>query len=273
MANHEEVNKRMDILLMKNMNNIQNKLLVLSNKGGVGKSTVAVNMAVYLSKKGFKVGLLDADIHGPSVARMLGFEGKKLENGPDGIIPIEASPGLVAVSMAGVLGSNDTPVIWRGPMKMVAIKQFLAEVDWGVRDYLIIDAPPGTGDEPLSICQLIKDLTGAIIVTTSQEIALLDSRKCINFLKELKVPIAGIIENMSSLVCPKCGENINIFSSGGAEKTAKDMGIPFLGRLPFEPEIVKGADKGKAFIETHPKSEATKVLKNICDSISEKKQK
>ncbi len=267
MANKEEVNKQMDILLKSNMNKIQNKILVLSNKGGVGKSTVSVNVAVCLSKKGLKVGLLDADIHGPSVARMLGFEGKKLQNGPNGIVPYEASPGLVAVSMAAVLGNIDTPVIWRGPMKAVAIKQFLAEVDWGARDYLIIDSPPGTGDEPLSICQLIKDLNGAIVVTTSQEVALLDSRKCINFLRELKIPIIGIVENMSSLLCPKCGEKIDVFSSGGAENTARDMGIPFLGGIPFDPEIVKSSDKGELLVETHPESKAVNVFNNICDSI------
>jgi len=186
--NKENESKRLEVLLNKNMAQITAKILVLSNKGGVGKSSVAVNIAVGLSKKGAKVGLLDADIHGPSTAKMLGFGGQRLAASQDGIIPYQVNPNLKVVSMAALLESVDAPVVWRGPMKMGVLRQFLAEAEWGKLDYLVIDSPPGTGDEPLSICQLIKDLTGAIIVTTPQDIALLDSRKCVGFYASFPCP-------------------------------------------------------------------------------------
>jgi len=268
---NKEINElqKMEELLAKNMQQITSKILVLSNKGGVGKSFVAVNIAVGLSKKGAKVGLLDADIHGPSVAMMLGFEGKKLSYTQNGIAPYPVTPNLVAISMASFIDNTDTPVVWRGPLKMSALRQFLAEVDWGKRDYLIVDSPPGTGDEPLSICQLIRDLTGAIIVTTPQDIALLDSRKCVSFLRQLSTPIFGILENMSGLTCPHCGKNIDLFKSGGGEKAAKELGVPFLGRIPFDPRIVETTDNGKSFIELYPDSEPGKILDKICSSIDE----
>ena len=262
--------KRLETLLARNMAQITAKILVLSNKGGVGKSFVAVNIAVCLSRKGAKVGLLDADMHGPSIAKMLGFEGKILPAGPNGISPYSVNPNLGAISMASFLESVDTPVIWRGPLKMSALRQFLAEVDWGKRDYLIVDSPPGTGDEPLSVCQLIHDLTGAIIVTTPQDIALLDSRKCVSFLRQLSTPILGILENMSGLICPHCGAKIDIFKSGGGEKAAKELNVPFLGRIPFDPHIVETSDNGKSFIEAYPDSEAAKILDRICSSVDEK---
>ncbi|MEW6040312.1 MAG: Mrp/NBP35 family ATP-binding protein [Elusimicrobiota bacterium] len=271
--NKDDELKRLEVLLARNMTQITAKILVLSNKGGVGKSSVAVNLAVALSKRGAKVGLLDADMHGPSVAKMLGFEGKRLQGGQNGISPYPVNPNLVAISMASFLENVDTPVVWRGPLKMGALRQFLAEVDWGKLDYLVIDSPPGTGDEPLSVCQLIRDLTGAIIVTTPQDIALLDSRKCVSFLRQLSTPIFGILENMSGLICPHCGKNIDLFKSGGGEKAAKELNIPFLGRIPFEPRIVESTDNGKSFIEVYPGSEATKVLEKICSSIDEKIRK
>ena len=235
--NKENELKRLETLLVRNMAQINAKILVLSNKGGVGKSFVAVNIAVCLSRKGANVGLLDADMHGPSIAKMLGFEGKILSAGQNGISPYPVNPNLGAISMASFLESVDTAVIWRGPLKMNVLRQFLAEADWGKRDYLIVDSPPGTGDEPLSICQLISDLTGAIIVTTPQDVALLDSRKCVSFLRQLSTPILGILENMSGLICPHCGTKIDIFKSGGGEKAAKELNVPFLGRIPFDPHI------------------------------------
>ncbi len=262
--------KRLESLLARNMAQIRYKILILSNKGGVGKSSVAVNIAVCLSRKGKKVGLLDADMHGPSIPKMLGFEGKRLPAGQNGISPYQVNPNLVAVSMASFLENADTPVIWRGPLKMSALRQFLAEVNWGNLDYLIIDSPPGTGDEPLSVCQLIHNLTGAIIVTTPQDVALLDSRKCVSFLKQLSVPIFGILENMSGLTCPHCGKNIDIFKSGGGEKSAKELNVPFLGRVPFDPHIVETTDNGKPFIELYPDSEAAKVIEKICNLIDGK---
>ncbi len=265
--------KRIEAFLARNMAQISAKILVLSNKGGVGKSAVAVNLAVCLSRRGAKVGLLDADIHGPSIAKMLGFEGKKLSANPLGIFPHPVNPNLSAFSIASLFENPDEPTIWRGPLKMAALKQFLAEVNWGKLDYLIIDSPPGTGDEPLSICQLIPELSGAIIVTTPQDIALLDSRKCVGFLRQLSVPIFGILENMSGLTCPQCGAKIYLFKSGGGEKAAKELNVLFLGRIPFDPRIVEASDSGKTFIETCPGSEATKVLVNICRLIDEKVRK
>jgi ATP-binding protein involved in chromosome partitioning len=269
----EEELKRLQELLAKNMARISAKILVLSNKGGVGKSVVAVNMAVCLSRKGARVGLVDADMHGPSVPKMLGFEGKKMRAGPLGISPFPVNSNLGVISMSSLLESPDVPIIWRGPLKMNALKQFLAEVNWGERDYLIVDSPPGTGDEPLSVCQLIRDLTGAIIVTTPQDVALLDSRKCVSFLRELSTPIFGILENMSGMKCPHCGKDIFLFKTGGGEKAAREFGIPFLGRIPFDPRIVESTDDGKPFVEAYPDSEASKVIEKICRSIDEKVRK
>ena len=259
--------KKLDEQLKQNMSKIKHKILVLSNKGGVGKSLVAVNLACSLSEKGFKVGILDADLHGPSVAKMLGFEGKKLQGTSEGIIPMSVSPNLIAVSMASLIETSDMPLIWRGPLKMMALKQFLGEVEWGNLDYLIIDSPPGTGDEPLSICQLIPELEGGVIVTTPQEVALLDSRKCINFLKNLNIPILGIIENMSGLKCPHCGKNIDLFKSGGGEKVALEFNIPFLGKIPIDINMVNSSDEGKPYIFQYKNSETAQIFNKIVELI------
>ena len=259
--------KKLDEKLKQNMSQIQHKILVLSNKGGVGKSLVAVNLACSLNEKGFKVGILDADLHGPSVAKMLGFEGRKLQGSSEGIIPMRISPNLMAISMAFLIETSDAPLIWRGPLKMMALKQFLGEVEWGALDYLIVDSPPGTGDEPLSICQLIPELEGGIIVTTPQKVALLDSRKCINFLKNLNIPILGIIENMSGLKCPHCGKNIDLFKSGGGEKTAEEFKIPFLGKIPIDIDMVNSADEGKPYISQYKNSKTAQVFNKIVEGI------
>ena len=263
----KKTENNLDEKLKNNMANIKHKILVLSNKGGVGKSSIAINLACSLSEKGFKVGILDADLHGPSVAKMLGFEGKRLQGSPEGIIPMSVSPNLVAVSMASLTETSDAPLIWRGPLKMMALKQFLGEVEWGTLDYLIIDSPPGTGDEPLSICQLIPELEGGIIVTTPQKVALLDSRKCINFLKNLKIPILGIIENMSGLKCPYCGKNIDLFKSGGGEKAALEFNLPFLGKIPIDINIVNSTDEGKPYIFQYKNSETAQILNKIVQLI------
>ncbi|MBN1384837.1 MAG: Mrp/NBP35 family ATP-binding protein [Elusimicrobia bacterium] len=259
--------KRLEILLEKNMSRIKSKILVLSNKGGVGKSAVAVNIAVCLSMKGKKVGLLDADIHGPSVAKMLGFEGKKLSFDSSGLSPYKVNNNLFAVSIASLLETPDSPVIWRGPLKMGVLKQFLAEVNWGQLDFLVVDLPPGTGDEPLSICQMIKDIKGAIVVTTPQDVALLDSRKCVSFLKQLSIPILGILENMSGFTCPHCNKEIELFKIGGGEKASAELGVPFLGKIPFELNIVSSSDEGTPFIEKYPQSKSAAAIKNICDKL------
>jgi Mrp family chromosome partitioning ATPase len=263
----KRVENNLDEKLKRNMSQIKHKILVLSNKGGVGKSLVAVNLACSLSEKGFKVGILDADLHGPSVAKMLDFEGRKLQGSSEGIIPMSISPNLIAISMASLIESPDMPLIWRGPLKMNALKQFLGEVKWGNLDYLIIDSPPGTGDEPLSICQLIPELEGGVIVTTPQKVALLDSRKCINFLKNLNIPILGIIENMSGLKCPHCGKNIDLFKSGGGEKVALEFNIPFLGKIPIDINLVESSDEGKPYILQYKNSETAQVFNKIVELI------
>ena len=263
----KQTENNLDEKLKNNMANIEHKILVLSNKGGVGKSSIAINLAYSLSEKGFKVGILDADLHGPSVAKMLGFEGKRLQGRPEGIIPMSVSPNLIAVSMSSLIETSDAPLIWRGPLKMMALKQFLGEVEWGTLDYLIIDSPPGTGDEPLSICQLLPELEGGIIVTTPQKVALLDSRKCINFLKNLNIPILGIVENMSGLKCPHCGKNIDLFKSGGGEKAAEEFKIPFLGKIPIDLNMVDSTDEGKPYISQYKNSKTAQIFNRVVELV------
>ncbi|MBN3038242.1 MAG: Mrp/NBP35 family ATP-binding protein [Candidatus Omnitrophica bacterium] len=254
--------------LTERMLNIKYKLVVMSGKGGVGKTTVAVNLAYGLAARGKKTGILDVDIHGPNIAKMLGIEGGKLISSGLGIEPVEVIPGLKAVSLALLLENKDQPVIWRGPLKMITIKQFLSDVNWGELEYLIVDSPPGTGDEPLSVCQLIPDLSGAIIVTTPQDVAILDSRKSVNFVKELKIPVLGMIENMSGFTCPHCKKEIDLFGRGGGEKSADELGVLFLGRIPIEPEMVKSGDSGQPFIYFRKDTQTAKIMYQIIDSIT-----
>ncbi|KPK72395.1 ATP-binding protein [candidate division WOR_3 bacterium SM23_60] len=255
--------------LAETLNRIKNRLLVFSGKGGVGKSTVAVNLALAFSEQERKVGLLDIDIHGPNLAKMLGVEKAQLESTDEGIRPVSINKNLSLISMAFLLRDANTPVIWRGPLKMKVIQQFLSDVLWGDLDWLIIDSPPGTGDEPLSVAQLVP-ATGAIIVTTPQEVSLLDSRKAVNFARQLGLKIHGIIENMSGLVCPHCGKEINIFKRGGGEKAARELGVPFLGTVPFDPAIVVLGDEGKPFIMHHPESYAAKEFNMIVKKVLQK---
>jgi ATP-binding protein involved in chromosome partitioning len=239
-------------------------VLVLSGKGGVGKSTVAVNLAMALAMSGMRVGLLDVDIHGPSIPTMLGLEGKTAVGGEYGLIPIEVA-GIKVVSMGFFLRNQDDPVIWRGPMKMKMINQFLADVDWGDLDYLIIDSPPGTGDEPLSVCQLIGHLDGAVIVTTPQRVAAVDVRKAITFCRQLQVPVLGVVENMSGFVCPKCGEVTHILRSGGGRRMSEEMGVPFLGSIPLDPGIADAGDSGRIFVQNFPDSPAAEIIQRIAE--------
>lgn len=252
------------------MSRIKNKLLVMSGKGGVGKTSVAVNLALALFSKGKSTGILDIDIHGPNVPKMLGIEGTVLYACEDGIEPVRINRSLKAVSIALLTKDQDQPIIWRGPLKTALIKQFLGDVNWGDLDYLIIDAPPGTGDEPLSVCQLLPNLTGAIIVTTPQEVAILDSRKSVMFAQKLNTPVIGIIENMSGFRCPKCGTEIYLFGKDGGQKAAEELNIPFLGRIPMDPEIVKYEDRGKPFIIEREKTEAAKAFFQIVERIQER---
>jgi len=253
--------------LRRNLAGIRHRLLVFSGKGGVGKSTVSSNLAMAFAIRGQKVGLLDVDIHGPNLAKMLGVEGERLDTTSGGIKPVSVNDNLKLISMSFLLQDPDLPVIWRGPMKMKAIKQFLEDVTWGKLDWLIVDSPPGTGDEPLSIAQLIP-ATSAIIVTTPQEVSLMDSRKAITFARELNLRILGIIENMSGLICPYCGKEIKLFKEGGGQKEALELGVPFLGKIPIDPQIVTSGDEGQPFISSESNSEARKSFFNIVDKVA-----
>jgi Mrp family chromosome partitioning ATPase len=250
---------------------IGHKVVVLSGKGGVGKSTVAVNLAVSLSTMGgYRVGLLDIDIHGPSVPKMLGLEGTKMWSSDRGkLIPVEFG-GLKVMSIGFLLSGEAEAVIWRGPAKASAIKQFIGEVEWGDLDYLIVDCPPGTGDEPLTVIQTLEKIDGAVVVTTPQDMALTDVRKSISFCGQLNLPVLGVIENMSGLVCPHCGETIDVFKSGGGESMALEMGVAFLGRVPMDPRIVQAGDDGAPYSYHQSDTEAGKSFSDIVTVIMEK---
>ncbi|RJP24734.1 MAG: ATP-binding protein [Candidatus Abyssobacteria bacterium SURF_5] len=248
--------------LYENLCRIKHKILVLSGKGGVGKSTVAANLAVALAESGKQVGLLDIDVHGPSIPKLLGLEEHRPRIVNERIMPAVID-NLKVMSLGFFMPLRDEAVIWRGPMKMSVIRQFLRDVEWGDLDYLLIDSPPGTGDEPLSAAQLIEDITGAIIVTTPQEVAIDDVRKSITFCRQLHVPVIGVIENMSGFVCPDCGSRHDIFKSGGGEDMAAEMLAPFLGRIPIDPSVVTAADEGKPAVGAAARSPAARAFADI----------
>jgi Mrp family chromosome partitioning ATPase/predicted Fe-Mo cluster-binding NifX family protein len=258
-----------DLFLKERLSRINRTLMVLSGKGGVGKSTVAVNLALSLAARGQRVGLLDVDIHGPSIPKMLGLNGQKVGVSNDNeIIPIEYFGKLHVVSMGLLIEHDDQPVVWRGPLKFNVIKEFLQHVTWGNLDYLVIDAPPGTGDEPLSVGQLIKERASAVIVTTPQQVATIDVAKCITFCNQLNLPVAGIIENMSGFICPHCGKEVDIFMKGGGKELAQRMNVPFLGAVPLDPDIVRSGDSGTPYILSYTTSETAKRFDEIVDSIT-----
>jgi len=254
-------------ILRGRMGDIGQKLLVLSGKGGVGKSTVAVNLAVALARAGWAVGLLDVDIHGPSIPKLMGLEGRRAGSDGRAILPIELTDNLKVMSIGLMLQSTAEAVIWRGPLKYKVIRQFLQDVDWGPLDALVIDSPPGTGDEPLSVAQLVGTPAWGIIVTTPQEVAIADVRRCISFCQKLMLPVAGIIENMSGFVCPHCGKTTDLFKSGGGEDLAGETNVPFLGRIPLDPQIVSCGDLGKPFIKAQPKNQTTEAFDRVVKSI------
>lgn len=230
------------------MRDIHQKLLVLSGKGGVGKSTVAANLAVALAERGKLVGLLDVDIHGPSIPKLLGLENQRPASDGEQILPVALGEGLSVMSIGFLVESRGDAVIWRGPLKYHVIRQFLTDVAWGRLDYLVIDCPPGTGDEPLSVVQLAGMPAAAVIVTTPQELSICDVRRCVGFCQALGLPVAGIVENMSGFVCPACGAQTDLFKSGGGETLARETGVPFLGKIPIEQDIVTSGDAGAPFV-------------------------
>jgi len=265
-----EEEQLLDQQLTENLDRIDHTIVVISGKGGVGKSTVSTNLALALAQNDERqVGLLDADIDGPNIPKMLGVEDGHVAGLSDRFIPVSVRPNLSVISMAFFLPDRDSPVIWRGPLKSGVIKQFIGQAAWGDLDYLVVDLPPGTGDAPLSVAQLIKNIGGAIVVTTPQDVALLDSRKAISFTKELKIPVIGVLENMSGFVCPHCGESVNPFKTGGGEKAAKEMGVPFLGRIPMDPRIVESGDSGTPFVESFPDSPAARSFLQIVGECSD----
>ncbi len=251
------------------MGRIRHKIAVISGKGGVGKSTVTVNLAVAFATRGCThgVGILDADIHGPTVPKMLGLKGETLKANPIGILPVLGPLGIKVVSMDFLLPGEEFPVIWRGPLKMRAIQQFLSETMWGNLDLLLIDLPPGTGDEPLSIMQLIPDMDGVVIVTIPSDVSKRIVKKAVTFSRQLGVPIIGIIENMSGFICPKCGSKIDIFRCGGGWEMAEELSVPFLGSIPIDSEICRASDEGKYLILEDPESPAAKAFSEIAERI------
>ena len=255
--------RHMDERLEDRLSSIKHRLVVMSGKGGVGKSTVAANLAVALAAEGHRVGILDGDVHGPNIPKMLGLEGASPQGGPAGMLPLEASVNLKVMSMAFLLPDSDTPVAWRGPMKHTLFQQFLADVDWGELDYLIVDLPPGTGDEPMSIAQILGKPLWTIIVTTPQDVALLDSRKSVMFAKNLDMNVLGIIENMSGLICPHCAGEIDLFKTGGGKRASKDLEVPFLGAIPIDPNVVLAGDAGIPIANLDSGSEISEIFREL----------
>ena len=246
---------------------IKNKFIVMSGKGGVGKTSVSVNLSIALADKGYQVGIMDVDLHGPDVPRMLGLEELMGLSADHKLEPASFSENLKVVSIESLTPRKDDAIIWRGPLKYSAIQQFIGDVKWGDLDFLIIDSPPGTGDEPLTVAQTIEDAK-AIIVTTPQEISLADVRKSINFCKTLKMDVFGVIENMSGFACPHCGEMINLFGTGGGERTAREMGLTFLGSIPYDPNVVLCGDNGTCYRDVHKNSRVTAAFNDLSDKMA-----
>jgi len=257
-----------DMAITTSLDKIKNKILVMSGKGGVGKSTVSVNLALGLAKRGHKVGLMDVDLHGPDICRMLDLNDRLADAkvAKDALLPpMQYSDNLKVISLEYMMEDRDDPIIWRGPLKVQAIRQFVADLDWGDLDYLVIDAPPGTGDEPLTVAQTINDAR-AVVVTTPQEVALADVRKSLNFCKHVKMDVVGMVENMSGFVCPHCDKTVEIFKSGGGEKTAKDFELNFLGKVPIDPKVVIAGDDGAPYLSSDNDSPAIKAFSQVIDN-------
>jgi Mrp family chromosome partitioning ATPase len=265
--NPKQVQAEQEASVKRSLSRIRRKFVVMSGKGGVGKTSTSVNLSMALARRGFRVGIMDVDLHGPDVPRMLGLSGRPDVGANNKLNPLRYSENLSAISVESFLPQADDAVIWRGPLKFAAIRQFIADVDWGDLDYLVIDSPPGTGDEPLTVAQQISDAK-AVIVTTPQEVALADVRKSISFCRTVNLEIFGLIENMSGLTCPHCSGRIELFGSGGGERTAREAGIRFLGSIPLDPRVVACGDSGKCYAETFAESAVAEAFARIAEAMS-----
>jgi ATP-binding protein involved in chromosome partitioning len=263
---HDEQAQK-DAAIKQSLGKIKNKIIVMSGKGGVGKTSTSVNLSIALASSGYQVGIMDVDLHGPDVPRMLGLNGMPQLAPSHKLSPLRYSDNLSAISIEPFIPGKDDAIIWRGPLKFSAIRQFIGDVEWGELDFLVIDSPPGTGDEPLTVAQMISDAK-AIIVTTPQEIALADVRKSINFCRAVKMEIFGMIENMSGFNCPHCGELIELFGAGGGERTAKEMGVRFLGRIPFDPGVVTCGDSGTCYQQVHTNSAVARAFSEVSQALA-----
>ena len=262
----QEARRQQDVVIRATLSQIKKQYMVMSGKGGVGKSSLAANLAAYLAHAGNRVGLMDVDLHGPSIPRLLGLSGQ-VEVGEDrSIRPQVLNGNLKVVSIDIMLQDRDDAVIWRGPKKLNAIRQFISDVTWGELDMLFIDSPPGTGDEPLAVCRNIPSAR-AIVVTTPQELSLADVRKAVHFLQKLEVTVAGLIENMSGFICPHCGETTELFGRGGGALLAEAVGIPFLGAVPLEAGVVAASDQGTPYVTLHPEAAFSKAIVSIANQL------
>ncbi|MGD8993365.1 MAG: Mrp/NBP35 family ATP-binding protein [Desulfobacterales bacterium] len=264
----KKIEEQKDAAVKTSLQKIKHKIIVMSGKGGVGKTSTAVNLSLALADAGHRVGVMDVDLHGPDVPRMLGLDGMPELMPNKKLSPIKYSENLGAMSIESFIPSKDDAIIWRGPMKYSAIRQFIGDVEWGNLDFLVIDSPPGTGDEPLTVAQIVSDAR-AVIVTTPQEVALADVRKSINFCKTVKMGIIGLVENMSGLNCPHCGEMIDLFGSGGGERTARQTGIRFLGRIPFDPNVVACGDSGACYQKVHADTAVSRAYADVARKLAQ----
>jgi Mrp family chromosome partitioning ATPase len=265
----QEAKEEEQLRLREQMLRVRKTLVVLSGKGGVGKSTVAANLAATLAHAGHAVGLLDVDIHGPSIPKLVGLDGRELDTELGRMVPVKIGERLSVMSIGFLLRSGTDAVIWRGPLKFSLIRQFLSDVAWGRLDYLVVDCPPGTGDEPLSVAQLVGRPADAVVVTTPQALAIADVRRCVTFCQKVDVPVAGIIENMSGYVCPSCGAHADLFGRGGGEALASEMRVPFLGRMPIDPDMVSCGDLGTPFVAARAGSATAEAFLSIVRAIED----
>ena len=253
-------------LVNKRMNEIKHKLIIGSNKGGVGKSTVTTNLAIALQESGYSVGLADADLHGPNIPKLLQAENVRLKSTDVGIDPYETSNGLKVASLGFLIEDPNMHIAWRDAVKYDFIIELLGNINWGPLDYLLFDLPPGTGNEQITIIDFIGDVDGAVVVTTPQDLAILDARKMISFSRDSNVPIVGVIENMSTMSCPHCEKDIDVFKKGGGQKLAEELVLPYLGSIPLDGDIVANSDSGQPVVLSRPDSVASKAFMKLAEN-------